>query len=113
MFILQTAKNAEIQPSSEMWNAALSGALEMGNIAEAVSLKAEMDELNVSISQHVGELFKASAQIIELSPDIVKIHQNIEKKRKRKRANTAPARPANLWSTMEEISNRSALMALE
>lgn len=115
-FILEAARHAGATPSSELCSAVIMSALNAENISEAVRRKNEPDIARATLNKETVELLERSLkQIYKTFPNIAKYQKEMKPKTNtRYRSQTVPKQPnANRWVSMEEISNRSAFLALD
>ncbi|KAH0788493.1 putative pentatricopeptide repeat-containing protein [Histomonas meleagridis] len=114
IFIFDAVREYDIKPSSEFWSLLLLSALENGNLAEAISIKMEIDANRVELSKKALTTYNSIIESIKnVCPQIESGTFERQKKRTRFRSNTPPKIKMDQWSVMEEISYRSVLMVLD
>ena len=113
-FLLEVVRESEIKPSAEFWSTILISALETGNLADAFSLKLEIDVNGVELTPKASSLYFQIFDHISKSIPSIGLDNFIHQKRKtRFRSNTPPKPKTDHWNVMEEISYRSVLLALD
>jgi hypothetical protein len=118
VFLLDTVRGTGEKPSSELASRVIVSAIERGDLAQAFQVNLEMDGQGVEMSQQAKGMFAlrfgdAGARRPHMRMDGEQLKERKET-RTRSRSRSFPNRSAGVdqWSGMEEISFRSAFLAV-
>jgi hypothetical protein len=114
VFLLETARESGSRPSSDLANRVLISAIENGNLAQAFQIQLEMESSGVKLNDQAQALCASSFGSRGDGRQGVRAVQLVkeEQRRTRLRSRTFPSPKVDHCSGMEEISYRSAVLAL-
>jgi pentatricopeptide repeat protein len=114
VFLLETARESGSRPSSDLANRVLISAIENGNLAQAFQIQLEMESSGVELNDQAHALCASSFGSRRDGRQGVRPVQLVkeEQRRTKLRSRTLPSRKADHCSGMEEISYRSAVLAV-